>query len=575
MDCEDTRGYTPLFYASKAGEVTNILELIENGANVNHSAESHEVDNYNQGCITNGKTPLFRARNYEAVLLLLKFGADPCLKENETEAGERLNHQTAIEHLMKYNVDCVKAILDNQLCNDPEHNLVLNFHVFKGDDKNEMSLFETARNNERSSLLLHPLMQIFLNLKYKTVWMTFLVQIIFQLFLVVVFTIVGIEYVEFTSCKILQTSHCLQNSSLKPDVCFERRFKLQSGLIGYQINGTHSRIPEGDGDYYPVICHKNSLRLKEDAKFMDSVCLFEECDEFYFIFHNIFLVLLSMFLLKEICEGFSTGIKAYFLRLECLIEGLLLCLSLGFAFTCLDTISIGHMQKGDNGYDEYNYHYFALHLAAWMVFFVWINLILYLGKLQVIGIYIFMALDVFMTMVFVLLTFCPFFAAFTFGFYILLESNEGFESYTRTLVRSIAMMAGEFNFDDYFDFEAVEKSGSRNYSTQVMFVFFVIIISLIVMNLLIALTVSKIDSLKKKGKLLQVKRIIKDVTSLSSMVRYNKNKWLKNLIEFYPINVQMPILERLQKENCSQVCMYLREIGYLTDSKYLVITSIP
>ena len=109
---------------------------------------------------------------------------------------------------MKYNVDCVKAILDNQLCNDPEHNLVLNFHVFKGDDKNEMSLFETARNNERSSLLLHPLMQIFLNLKYKTVWMTFLVQIIFQLFLVVVFTIVGIEYVEFTSCKILQTSHC-------------------------------------------------------------------------------------------------------------------------------------------------------------------------------------------------------------------------------------------------------------------------------------------------------------------------------------------------------------------------------
>ena len=41
MECEDARGYTPLFIASKIGCLINILELLEHGADVNHSAKSH------------------------------------------------------------------------------------------------------------------------------------------------------------------------------------------------------------------------------------------------------------------------------------------------------------------------------------------------------------------------------------------------------------------------------------------------------------------------------------------------------------------------------------------------------
>ena len=36
MDCLDDRGYSPLFFASKAGSLANIIELINHKADVNH-----------------------------------------------------------------------------------------------------------------------------------------------------------------------------------------------------------------------------------------------------------------------------------------------------------------------------------------------------------------------------------------------------------------------------------------------------------------------------------------------------------------------------------------------------------
>ena len=80
VDCEDHRGYTPLFYASKAGWLNNILELIEYGADVNHSRKDPKTG-------TKGKKPLFRARHYDTVRLLLKHGADPCLRADVDTTG--------------------------------------------------------------------------------------------------------------------------------------------------------------------------------------------------------------------------------------------------------------------------------------------------------------------------------------------------------------------------------------------------------------------------------------------------------------------------------------------------------
>ena len=537
-----------------------MLELIEHGADVNYAGKFYRRLYSNQSeKIIFGKRPLFRARTHDAVELLLKYGADPCLKASmgQFEEAAKDKKVTAIEHLMKYNPICAQAILDNYLHTDKEDNLVLNFHIFKEDEENEMALFEVTREVElqdaKDTILLHPVMQTFLNLKYKTVWTTLSMQLLFQIALVIVYTAIGIEFVNFTTCEIFNGT----TNGLNQTVCLndESYFKLKSGSIGCKINDTHSQIPIQDStSHQPVICRLNTLRLKENVNFLQTVCPFEECGTYYLLY-TIFWIVTVIFLLKEFGEIISLGIKAYFSRFECFNEILLVCLSIAFGITSIN----GYKQLNLNpnlqtrDFDannlEYNNHHLGIHFAAWMVFLVWINLILYLGRVHVIGIYIFMALDVTKNMIFALMTFSPAFAAFTFGFYILIQTNRQFDDLTRTLIRTLPMMAGEFDFDDYYDFKAVQEYGGRNYSAQIMFIFFVVIIVLIIGNLLIALTVSKIDALEKKSKLLQVKRMIDDVISLTSLVQKNKIKCIRKLMD--PMNIQKPILERLQ--NCSKV----------------------
>ena len=68
---EDERGYTPLFNAVKLGSLHVVIELIENGADVNILSKEQ-------------KTPLFRARSYDIVKYLIQKGAKPIYEVKQT-----------------------------------------------------------------------------------------------------------------------------------------------------------------------------------------------------------------------------------------------------------------------------------------------------------------------------------------------------------------------------------------------------------------------------------------------------------------------------------------------------------
>ena len=115
VDSQNFKGYTPLFYAVKSGCLSVTLELIENGANVNHkyteySENYHDMNGEYQ---IKNKTPLFRARSYEVVKLLLQKGANPNMcatvkyKDDKKEQDQE-KHIRAIDHLMKYNSDAAR-----------------------------------------------------------------------------------------------------------------------------------------------------------------------------------------------------------------------------------------------------------------------------------------------------------------------------------------------------------------------------------------------------------------------------------------------------------------------------------
>ena len=201
-------GYTPLFFAPKVGALSNIIELVDQGAKVNHIS----TDNRSQTKLK-GKTPIFRARNFDTVRLLLKFGADPNITATKIMAEREELKVTAIQHLLKYNVDCANAILDDSLAIE-EDDLIFNFEVFKTrhEDKDsdlvilekveEHAPIQISKANDKLPLLLHPLLQIFLNLKFSSIKKVYIIQMLFQILLVASFTVITVNYVQLTSCEL-------------------------------------------------------------------------------------------------------------------------------------------------------------------------------------------------------------------------------------------------------------------------------------------------------------------------------------------------------------------------------------
>ena len=93
-------GETPLFLATLVGSKSNIIALIDKGANVNYETFDSSI------------TPLFKARTYDVSKLLLQNGADI---SKMAKVGPKNENMSVIEYVMKYNTDCAKAILDQQI----------------------------------------------------------------------------------------------------------------------------------------------------------------------------------------------------------------------------------------------------------------------------------------------------------------------------------------------------------------------------------------------------------------------------------------------------------------------------
>ena len=203
-----------------------MILLIDHGANVNHVAKSLHR-NVEREWI-NGKTPLFKGRTYDTVKLLM---------ENDAKPNHRFLHNktlevSAIEHVMKYNTDCAKAILDTCIEMQEDGDLILDLSIFhkskkKNDsdvddyDDDEMSLLSAAAEHssmstigdpERYPIILHPLIQLFLSMKFKSIRFMFLSKLLFHVILVILLTTIGIRYVELTSCEMKgNKENCFKN----------------------------------------------------------------------------------------------------------------------------------------------------------------------------------------------------------------------------------------------------------------------------------------------------------------------------------------------------------------------------
>ena len=105
-----------------------------------------------------------------------------------------------------------------------------------------------------------------------------------------------------------------------------------------------------------------------------------------------------------------------------------------------------------------------------------------------------------------------FITAFSLGFNVLLSNQEYFSTVVFATIKTLIMTSGEMEYDNLFfdnqDWNKLETVPYMN-TTKILFVMFVIIMPIIIMNLLVGLAVDDIKTVQQNAVL---KRIAMQVT---------------------------------------------------------------
>ncbi|XP_070567287.1 transient receptor potential cation channel subfamily A member 1 homolog [Ptychodera flava] len=151
--------------------------------------------------------------------------------------------------------------------------------------------------------------------------------------------------------------------------------------------------------------------------------------------------------------------------------------------------------------------------AAICIFLAWMNLIIFIRKLPLVGIYVVMFIDVLYTFVKFFIVLFLFVIAFGLAFYVLLMNQDPFHTPYFTFVKTFVMMTGELEYDEIFfgdDYLRGETPDitSDEYFTQtvwysevtyLLFILFLVIMTIIIMNLLIGLAVDDIKGVQEQA----------------------------------------------------------------------------
>ena len=212
-----------MFYAASNCCLEILIELLEKGhANVKQVANDEE------------KTALSKAHNYEAVMILTMYGAETSKKD--------------MKRLMEWHTSSSpKAILSQSISEVNNDLLVLDLEHFQHttEENNEMDLHLMAQDHGRSELLIHPILQVFLDLKWNQVkkyyWFNLFVDMMFVIFL----TFTAYHFLDLIYCQpcdeLVKSSWSMKtlNGTIN---CFSPHAHCYGNKLSENCEGTASHI---------------------------------------------------------------------------------------------------------------------------------------------------------------------------------------------------------------------------------------------------------------------------------------------------------------------------------------------
>lgn len=155
------------------------------------------------------------------------------------------------------------------------------------------------------------------------------------------------------------------------------------------------------------------------------------------------------------------------------------------------------------------------HVAAIVIFLVWLELMMIVGRFPIFGLYVQMFTKVAVNFAKFLLAYCCLLIAFGLSFGVLFNSYPAFKSIFWTLLKTITMMSGELEFEDIFYDE--QYPIRFPVTSHGMFFAFVLLVTIILTNLLVGLAVSDIQGLQASAGLDRLTRQVELVARLESL----------------------------------------------------------
>lgn len=232
----------------------------------------------------------------------------------------------------------------------------------------------------------------------------------------------------------------------------------------------------------------------------------------------VIIALAALNLFKEMIQLYQA--KLNYLGWTNLIEWIV------YVTALLLVISFNECQR-ETGY-RYEWQW---HLGAIAVFLAWIDLVLFIQKFPRFGIYVVMFTDILFTFSQFFVVFFLFVIAFAISFYALFQNQVPFNSVPKSFIKTSVMMIGEFEFDTIFNNEDNTNSTDVKYpaASYIIFVIFLVIMSILLMNLLVGLAVDDIKAVQEQAALkrmamqvdlaLDVERIIPDFLRRRAFMR--------------------------------------------------------
>ncbi|XP_065151103.1 transient receptor potential cation channel subfamily A member 1b [Paramisgurnus dabryanus] len=176
----------------------------------------------------------------------------------------------------------------------------------------------------------------------------------------------------------------------------------------------------------------------------------------------------------------------------------------------------------------------------------WVSFLLYFQRFERIGIYVVMFGGIIRTLVCTLVLFMFLLLAFGLSFYALMLHRDEFSSFSLSLAQTFVMTVGELNYQSTFLDAYKNENMAFPGTTYLVFVLFVLLMPILLMNLMIGLAVGDIAEVQRNAELKRIAMQIELHTTLEEKLPYWFLKRVdKPTITIYPNQCKKVLMQAL------------------------------